>query len=1066
MATRPSIGASLLVPVLLIAALPAVAPAAADQARQVLEESGVQGGLVVHAGCGDGALTIALRANERYVVHGLATDAADVARARQLVQQRGLAGAVTIHHWPGRRLPHRDNLVNLLVVEDAAAVPPAEILRVLAPAGVACVRSGGAWRKTVKPRPGEIDEWTHYLHDASGNAVAHDSRIGPPRTMQWLAEPTWSRNHHKLASISALVSAAGRIFYIADEAPSASMDVPGRWSLQGRDAFNGTLLWKRDISSWAWTGQGFRSGPVQLPRTLVAGGERVYAPLGIDAPTLALDAATGRTVRTYAGTENTEELVLHDGVLLAVVGVPAAEQAGIGPKGKAGGKFPNTKRIVAFAAEGGKRLWQWAETDGARLMPLTLAAAGRRAFLQAGRGVTCLGLDAGEVVWQTQTQPAPRSDPQKKGGRKGKAGGQRGVGWSVATLVVQGGVVLSADAGKLVALNADSGKELWSCPCKPGFRSPSDVFVIGGLVWLGPDFDEGRDLRTGEVRKTTDALKALRTAGHHHRCYRQKATDRYILEGHRGIEMLDLVGEEHSRNNWVRGGCQYGVMPCNGLIYAPPHACGCYMEGKLYGFWAVAGAEGAEPQPPASPPMERGPAYATIGNRKSETANSSWPTYRHDPSRSGSTAMPLAPKLAAAWQASVGGRLTAPVAAGGVVLVASVDDHRVVALDARDGKPKWTFLAGGRVDSPPTVHEGTALFGCADGWVYCLRLADGQLAWRLRAAPDDRCTVAREQVESVWPAHGSVLIEGGVAYVTAGRYSYLDGGIFVYGLDPATGKVLCSSRVRDRHPKALEGSSSEAPEKFAQNATDSKTFQAPDHSDAFSMGGARSDVLVSDGESIYVQNVRLDRRGEPQEKRGRHLFSTARLLDDAENHRSHWVIGTGDFGRMPVAYSWIVDNPTRWPWQLCVPHGLMLAFDGETIWGARRAPKGGYTLFAERNTPPSAGPAPLPDFRKTDAKPRSAWKWSADLAMRPRAILRAGDTLLLAGVPGLAPDAQGFDAFEGRKDGLLWSVSTADGSKLAERKLPAAPIWDGLAAADGRLYVCLADGKVVCLAAP
>ena len=32
-----------------------------------------------------------------------------------------------------------------------------------------------------------------------------------------------------------------------------------------------------------------------------------------------------------------------------------------------------------------------------------------------------------------------------------------------------------------------------------------------------------------------------------------------------------------------------------------------------------------------------------------------------------------------------------------------------------------------------------------------------------------------------------------------------------------------------------------------------------------------------------------------QEHAGRHLLSTSSLLDDAEVHRSHWVLGTGDF---------------------------------------------------------------------------------------------------------------------------------------------------------------------------
>ena len=42
-------------------------------------------------------------------------------------------------------------------------------------------------------------------------------------------------------------------------------------------------------------------------------------------------------------------------------------------------------------------------------------------------------------------------------------------------------------------------------------------------------------------------------------------------------------------------------------------------------------------------------------------------------------------------------------------------------------------------------------------------------------------------------------------------------------------------------------------------------------------------------------------------------------------------------------------------------------------------------------------------------------------------------------------------------------VAVGDGKKLAEYPLDAAPIWDGLAVASGRLYLSLNDGRVMCL---
>jgi hypothetical protein len=55
-------------------------------------------------------------------------------------------------------------------------------------------------------------------------------------------------------------------------------------------------------------------------------------------------------------------------------------------------------------------------------------------------------------------------------------------------------------------------------------------------------------------------------------------------------------------------------------------------------------------------------------------------------------------------------------------------------------------------------------------------------------------------------------------------------------------------------------------------------------------------------------------------------------------------------------------------------------------------------------------------------------------------------------------------ALEGKKGGLLWAVSAADGEKLAEHDLDAPPVFDGMAAASGRLYLATQDGAVRCFA--
>jgi len=92
----------------------------------------------------------------------------------------------------------------------------------------------------------------------------------------------------------------------------------------------------------------------------------------------------------------------------------------------------------------------------------------------------------------------------------------------------------------------------------------------------------------------------------------------------------------------------------------------------------------------------------------------------------------------------------------------------------------------------------------------------------------------------------------------------------------------------------------------------------------------------------------------------------------------------------------------------------------------------------------------------------------------------AGKTLFVAGPLDVVDEeeifAKPFDkqlaakaavqvaSLRGKGGALLVSVSTADGKKLGELKLDASPVFDGLAAADGRLYLATTDGNLICLA--
>ena len=227
-------------------------------------------------------------------------------------------------------LPYRDGLVNLVVVRTPSTVPLAEVTRVLVPGGVAMLRRDQRWEKIVKPagrRHRRLDPLS-VRRDRQPGVQGHSGctalrhPVGRP-------DRAWSRSHERMSSLTAMVSANGRVFSIIDEGPAASIYLPPKWRLVARDAFNGVKLWERDIPEWHSHLFSLKRGPFQLPRRLVAVGDRVFVTLGLHAPLVMLDAATGETLRTYENTENTD-VVLYCNDQLGPVGGPVAGEGAAG----------------------------------------------------------------------------------------------------------------------------------------------------------------------------------------------------------------------------------------------------------------------------------------------------------------------------------------------------------------------------------------------------------------------------------------------------------------------------------------------------------------------------------------------------------------------------------------------------------------------------------------------------------------------------------------------------------------------------------------------------------------
>ena len=715
-----------------------------------------------------------------------------------------------------------------------------------------------------------------------------------------------------------------------------------------------------------------------------------------------------------------------------------------------------------------------------------MAADDQRVLFHDGDRIRCLDRRDGKLLWASEL--LPKKEPMRSSGG--------------ATLVLYDDVVLYSGqvpekpkqgTTSMFALSIKDGTTLWQVPHHPSghMGTPDDILVAGGLVWNGAVAQgrdsgtmTGRDLHTGEIK--SEFTPDVETHWFHHRCYRAKATDKYLLFSRTGIEFIDHAAEHWICHHWVRGACHYGIMPCNGLIYAPQHPCACYIEAKLYGFTAL-----APPSPTMQPRRQvpdherlmRGPTYGKIENHKSKIENPlDWPTFRHDAERSGAVRTAVRPTdLKRTWDTKLGGKLSTPVVADGKLFVASENAHSVHALDAVTGEHVWSFTTGGRVDSPPTIWQGRALFGSADGHAYCLSASDGRLAWRYRAAPEDQRMMAFDQLESVWPVHGSVLVQNdpsagqAVLYCVAGRSMFLDGGLRLLRLDPKTGSKLSETILDDKDPATGEN------------------LQA--HIQGLNMPVALPDILSSDGKYVYMRSLPFDLQGKRKyvsyvpvkEQQGDdlHLFCPTGFLDDSLWHRTYW-----GYGRAWASGAGGYHQAGR-----VIPAGRPLVFDNETVYGYGRlwqyyrwTTPLEFSLFAAKKQPEIVRGGTERKTVKKDGKrvgskaspvTRFVQDWSDDISVQVNSMVLTDNALFVAGPPDVIDEeaavtalldaetqkklAEQSAAFEGRRGALLVAVSRDGGDKLAAYCLDFVPRFDGLIAANGRLYVSTLGGQVLCL---
>jgi outer membrane protein assembly factor BamB len=1008
----------------------AVSQAPAQTTDQIIAETGIDLGLAAVLG-GDAETPASLAAEGRMIVHWLVADATRVDGVRVEIARRGLGGRVVLGTLSDDgRLPQPDRLVNLLVGDlDALgdrAPATAEIDRVLAVRGASYVQSRGQWRVRPSLRNEKLDGWTHRFYDASGNCVGRDRLVGFPRAVQWQHGPAMEDG-----------CGNGKIPRIADGRHVAVDTFTG--DLVCRDAGNGTLLWRVPVAQSENADFAVVDGRIYLYFDAEADDEERRRYRTGHGPLVALDLATGKTVQVYdeslrGGTADVIEF--RDGdrdrrerpVPWFVVERDVIVQA-YGPD------------LVVLDRASGRRRWQRTLDGATWFSPVVLgdvllaaeaatpARRGRHDGTGEVRAVSAFALADGKPRWRND-RAHPLREVEEKGRRFRARAEFKPMSAADGLVLLHVSSYQFRQGGSVAVLDARDGRELWRREFMPkelytqgsqrAVLRAGEVVILDGLGAFRFDAKTGRPV--GEPLRPPRFERRARSNG---ACAASRATVDWLV-----CNAYLYVGPDGEPRTFfgARGQCGEGVVPAHGLVFVPPASCDC--GDYTRGYQALAPSVPGKPiadearlvrlSPKGSDPLSQGGLPPFREMPEAGELGPAWPVFLGDPMRQSCTDAALPGQLTEQWRVRAAstradevdadrrhserylGALSAPVVGGGLVVMAAPEQHQVLAFEAESGKPRWSYAAGGKVDSPPTLARGLAVFGCDDGSVTALRLADGRPAWRFLAAPTDGVAMHHGHLASAFPVPGSVLVLGDAVVAVAGHHTDL-GGLHCWVLDLATGTPRARRVIRADQPAV-----------------------------------AANGITVADagGQGFWIG-------------RQLHLSLALEDLPADEAEPPVWFDRSGSRMRFRT-------NDRRGG----STHGWKGAMRAGWA-GAHRVVRHGPIVYAMRDPTQGDRHPVRADETALVTAGSGTWRdkkiqWTASvgaLGSRPSygAMIKAAEHLYLGG---------------GQRDGtsgFLQVLDAGSGKLLATHELPSRVTECGLAAAGGRLVVACEDGNLICL---
>ena len=810
--------------------LATVAPAAEDPLyaaspggvlSELVERSGLNGGLLLLPRCSDSADALELAEKTPFIVVACSSQEKQVASMREAAAARGLlARRLYAEQMPDSTCPLAENSVSLLLVDDLVEsdLTPARHeawLGAISPRrGVAIVGNrkaekldsrklldwasaegakveplsvpGSSFVLIRKPAPEGSDAWTHRFNDPGNQRISHDTTLKAPFSPAWYRLPTnlgyWG---------DTIVSHGGRAYHIwANRRGKYSV------SLICFDIHNGTKLWEQPFK-WDKPRSENEAGYFGARACMVALPEGLMM---IDEDRLVvIDGERGHELKSIQGPKPGGQMkwIGVEGDLVAVLAGEPDSQF----KNFQNHQYPENPfgtELAVYRISDGKLIWKRSESGTVDEREIAIFDGKLYAHARDNR-LFCSDLATGKELW-SNSDPYLLSQLSEE-----KTGPYMALSYRILVATPEVLYFASAVRANRVVIDRLNGQLLWSEDVGETRISLNDI-ILGNTLIKHTKRESSQGTFELKTNKEIDPIKVPAQGCGPSFC----TTDFFItMFG----KVTDKNGELLRRGD-LKAPCDLGVVVADGVAFSPPSSCLCNMV--IHGYRAFTSQlpdQGSELLPRHS----AGPALNQALSKLDSPSD--WLSWRGNNRNSGSLPVEMpspTPKSKWHWtpvrtnpvpklpEHEIGPNNDIPlflptqaVSANGVVYFG--DSQGVIrAVSVEDGRELWNFPVGFKMTVPPALARGRLVVGALNGHIICLDAETGQLAWQYRVPDRKRRVFWYGHLSDTQPLIGGALVHENTVYATAG-FNTVD-AIRVIALDLASGELKWMKEIPHDDP--------------------------------------------------------------------------------------------------------------------------------------------------------------------------------------------------------------------------------------------------------------------------